>query len=267
MAVYNAPIGNGTLQFNTNDFIVQNDKTLSFLEADSRYSQLNPVNIISGNDPTFTDHVRIGEASGSATAGTNVVEIGSDEVAITGTFPRKVSLGCDAGVEAAREEGVNIGYKAGRVESGRFDGGGTAGDGVCVAVGYNSVAYQTTEGSVGIGHFSGAARSGWSTSSRVSAVSVGSFAGRTKLGSASIALGYGAGFGQSDGGAERPLSSFCTALNGTGNLINFGWAGASRIDALTPTNRTFITPIRVRTGVLPPNPMCYDTASKEITYD
>ena len=267
MAVYNAPIGNGTLQFNTNDYIVQNDKTLSFLEADSRYSQVNPVNTITGDDPVFTDHVRIGEASGSDTAGTNVVEIGSDETAITGTAYRKVSLGCDAGVDAARPEGVNIGYKAGRVDSGKFDGSGTGGNGVCVAVGYNAVSYQTTEGSIGVGTFSGAARSGFA-SNRFSAVSVGAFAGRTKLGSGSIALGYGSGFGQDyEGGPERPLAPYCTALNGTGTLINFGWDGANRIDGLAASGRTFITPIRSFTTITPLNPMCYDTTSKEITYD
>ena len=267
MALYNPPIGNGTLQFNTNDFIIQNDKTLSFLEADSRYSQTAPVVNITGTDPTFTSVVRIGEKSGSATAGTNVVEIGSDEVAITGTFPLKVSLGCDAGVDDSREEGVAIGYKAGRVDFGRYEGGGTGGDGRGVAVGYNSVSYQTTEGSVGIGVFSGAARSGFS-SSRDSAISVGGFAGRTKLGTASIALGYGSGFGQDGGGNERPLAAFCTALNGTGTLINFGWDGSSRIDGLTETNRTFIKPISIIQPLsVPDNPMCYDTTSKEVTYD
>ena len=196
MAVYNPPIGNGTLQFNTNDFIIQNDKTLSFLEADSRYSQTTPVVNITGTDPTFTSVVRIGEKSGSATAGTNVVEIGSDETAITGTFPLKVSLGCNAGVTDAREDG------------------------------------------------------------------------RTKLGTASIALGYGSGFGQDGGGAERPLAAFCTALNGTGTLINFGWDGSSRIDGLTETNRTFIKPISIIQPLsVPDNPMCYDTTSKEVTYD
>ena len=70
---------------------------------------------------------------------------------ITGTYPRKVSLGCDAGVDDAREEGVAIGYKAGRVDFGRYDGGETAGDGVCVAVGYNAGSYRMTEGSVGVG--------------------------------------------------------------------------------------------------------------------
>jgi hypothetical protein len=267
MAVYNAPIGNGTLQFNTNDFIVQNDKQLTFLEADSRYSQVNPVNTITGDDPVFTDHVRIGEKSGSSTAGTNVVEIGSDETAISGTAYRKVSLGCDAGVDAARPEGVNIGYKAGRVDSGKYDGTGVGGDGLCVAVGYNSVAYQTTEGSVGVGLFSGAARSGFSTN-RSSAVSIGAYSGRTKLGSGSTALGYGSGYGQAyEGGPERPLAPFCVALNGTGTLINFGWDGASRIDALPISERLFITPIRSYSTITQLNPMCYDTTSKEITYD
>lgn len=267
MAVYNPPIGNGTLQFNTNDFIIQNDKTLSFLEADSRYSQTTPVVNITGTDPTFTSVVRIGEKAGSATAGTNVVEIGSDETAITGTFPLKVSLGCNAGVTDAREDGVAIGYKAGQVDFGRYEAGGTGGDGRAVAVGYNSVSYQSSEGSVGIGAFSGAARSGFS-SSRDSAVSVGAFAGRTKLGTASIALGYGSGFGQDGGGAERPLAAFCTALNGTGTLINFGWDGSSRIDGLTETNRTFIKPISIIQPLsVPDNPMCYDTTSKEVTYD
>ena len=267
MAVYNAPIGNGTLQFNTNDFIVQNDKQLTFLEADSRYSQVNPVNTITGDDPVFTDHVRIGEKSGSATAGTNVVEIGSDETAISGTAARKVSLGCDAAVDAARPEGVNIGYKAGRVDSGKYDGTGINGDGLCVAVGYNSVAYQTTEGSLGVGTFSGAARSGFSTN-RTAAVSIGAYAGRTKLGSGSTALGYGSGYGQvSEGGAERPFAPFCVGLNGTGTLINFGWDGDSRIDELTASERLFITPIRSFTSITPLNPMCYDTATREMTYD
>jgi len=267
MAVYNPPIGNGTLQFNTNDYIIQNDKTLSFLEADSRYSQTAPVVNITGTDPTFTSVVRIGEKSGSATAGTNVVEIGSDEVAITGTFPLKVSLGADAGVDDSREEGVAIGYKAGRVDFGRFEGGGTGGDGRGVAVGYNSVSYQSTEGSVGIGAFSGAARSGFSAS-RDSAVSVGAFAGRAKLGTASIAFGYGSGFGLDDAGAERPFGSFCTGLNGTGALINFGWDGSSRIDGLSENNRLFITPISIIQPLsVPDNPMCYDTTSKEVTYD
>jgi len=267
MAVYNPPIGNGTLQFNTNDFIIQNDKTLSFLEADNRYSQTTPIVNITGTDPTFTSVVRIGEKSGSASAGLNVVEIGSDETATSGTFPRKVCLGTDAGVDNAREEVVLIGYKSGRVDSGKFDGGGTGGDGRTISVGYSAGTFKTTEGSISLGTFSGANSNGFD-SSRTSGTAVGAYAGRSKLGSSAIALGYGSGNGGTASTIYN-LAPFCTGLNGTGTLINFGWNGTNRIDNLSPNGRCFITPISsISTAGGPPdNPMCYDTTSKEVTYD
>jgi len=240
-AVYNPPLGDGDLEFNTDDYKATNNATMNVLEGDARYSQTAGV-ISGGVDPLYTDPIYIGTGAGYSNA-LGCVNIGVDAGGSTpAQRTNSVALGYKCGYSDQYGSNFGAGAYAATGRQGKRDQSSGDGFGACFALGRAAAQYDQVEGSVSAGAFAGNVSAGYTPgSSSGAAVQVGYMAGKNYPGKLSICIGHKCSTGVNSGGST-PMQTGCVGINATGVAQEFGYDSAG--NNVGGANRLYIKPIR-----------------------